>query len=70
MDATTPKIKNLTPKTGRLITELDKVVNVVDEYGSIKVIDVSNSSVHAGTSYTYTATASLAGFNWVESDHG
>lgn len=59
MDAITPKINNVTPKTGRFMTESDKIVNVVDEYGNIKVIDVANSSVHDGKAYTYTATSSI-----------
>lgn len=60
MDATTPKINNVTPNSGRLISDSDKIVNVVDEYGNIKVIDVANSSVHDGKAYTYTATSSIS----------
>jgi hypothetical protein len=59
MDAITPQINNVTPKSGRFMTESNKIVNVVDEYGNVKVIDVANSSVHAGTAYTYTATSSI-----------
>lgn len=59
MDATTPKINNIAPVTGRVITENDTLVSVIDVFGNVKVIDVANSSVHDGTAYTYTGTAQV-----------
>ena len=55
----TPHIYNLTPQTGRMIDDEDNMHNVVDKYGSLKVIDPANSSVHEGTSFTYSATTSI-----------
>lgn len=60
MDATTPKIQNITPITSRIITESDTVVSVVDKYGNIRAIDVLNSAVHDGTSFVYTEAQSIA----------
>lgn len=60
MDATTPKINNMAPVTGRVMIEDDTIVNVIDVFGNVKTIDIANSSVHAGTAYTYTGTAQVS----------
>jgi hypothetical protein len=60
MQTTTPKLKNITPQTGRMVNEENEVHNVVDGYGSLKTIGIENSAVHDGISWTYTGSASLA----------
>lgn len=60
MEATTPKINNMTPVTGRMVNEQDEVVNVVDNFGSLKTIGIENSAVHAGISFTYAGAAQIA----------
>lgn len=60
MDTTTPKLNNLAPITGRMVNEEDEVHNVVDPYGSLKVLDRSSSSVHEGVAFAHTETAALA----------
>lgn len=58
MEATTPKINNITPNTGRMINDEDEVHNVIDDYGSVKIIGIEHTAVHDGKSYTYTGAAS------------
>lgn len=59
MQTTTPKLNNMAPVTGRMVNEENEIVNVVDNFGSLKTIDVLNSTVHAGISFTYSAAASI-----------
>ncbi len=59
MDTTTPKLNNLAPITGRMVNEEDEVHNVVDPYGSLKVIDRAHSSVHDGVSWTFTGAGQI-----------
>lgn len=59
MQTTTPKINNMTPVTGRMVNEQDEVVNVVDNFGSLKTIGIENSAVHAGIAFTYAAAAQI-----------
>lgn len=55
----TPKLKNITPHTGRVIDEADTVHNVVDPYGGFKVVDVYIATVHEGKHWTYSEIATL-----------
>lgn len=63
MQTTTPKINNMTPVTGRMVNEQDEIVNVVDNFGSLKtsyifkVTNNTNQTINVG-----------AGFNWIEAD--
>lgn len=59
MQTTTPKLNNMTPVTGRMVNEENEIVNVVDNFGSLKTIDVLNSTVHAGIAFTYAGVASI-----------
>ena len=59
MQTTTPKLNNMTPVTGRMVNEENEIVNVVDNFGSLKTIDVLNSTVHAGIAFTYSGAASI-----------
>jgi hypothetical protein len=59
MQTTTPKSNNVAPITGRMVNEENEIVNVVDNFGSLKTIDVLNSTVHAGISFTYSGVASI-----------
>lgn len=59
MQTTTPKLNNMTPVTGRMVNEENEIVNVVDNFGSLKTIDVLNSTVHAGIAFTYAGIASI-----------
>lgn len=65
MDATTPKIENMTPNTGRMVNDQNKVITIVDNFGNLKTIGVLNSSVHAGTSFTYSGEAPITALSQV-----
>ncbi len=56
---TTPKLNNLAPVTGRMINDEDEIHNVVDSFGMLKSINHQNVYVHEGTSFSYSAIASL-----------
>lgn len=58
MQSITPNITNITPITGRMINNENEVHNIVDNYGSVKTIDIGHTSVHDGISYIYTGAAS------------
>lgn len=58
MQTTTPKLNNLTPQTGRMVNEEDEIHNVVDDFGSLKVVGREHSAVHEGLSFNYSASAS------------
>lgn len=53
----------MTPVTGRMVNEQDEIVNVVDNFGSLKtsyifkVTNNTNQTINVG-----------AGFNWIEAD--
>lgn len=57
MQTTTPKITNMTPITGRMVNEEDEIHNVVDDYGSLKVVSIEHTAVHDGHSFTYAGAA-------------
>ena len=59
MQTTTPKLNNMAPVTGRMVNEENEIVNVVDNFGSLKTIDVLNSTVHAGIAFTYAGVTSI-----------
>jgi hypothetical protein len=59
MQATTPLINNLTPTTGRMVNEENEIHNVVDPFGSLKIVGIEHSSVHAAQSFAYTTTATI-----------
>ena len=38
MQTTTPKLTNMAPLTRRMVNEEDEIHNIVDDYGSLKVV--------------------------------
>lgn len=56
LDPTSPKLNNLPPVTGRMINEENEIHNVVDGYGSLRVVDVSSTAVHDGVAWVYTTS--------------
>lgn len=59
METTTPKLTNMAPVTGRMVNEEDEIHNVVDDYGSLKVVGIEHTAVHDGKSFIYTGTAQI-----------
>lgn len=57
MQTTTPKLSNMAPVTGRMVNEEDEIHNIVDDYGSLKVVGIEHTAVHAGHSFTYAGAA-------------
>jgi hypothetical protein len=56
-----PSILNLDPGTGRVVTENDVLVNVIDPYGAVKTIDHTVAGIHAGNMFWHSSGNSLAG---------
>lgn len=56
---TTPQLNNLAPVTGRMINEENEIHNIVDNYGSLRVADVSSTAVHDGVAWVYTTSGSV-----------
>jgi hypothetical protein len=54
-----PSNLNLTPTTGRVISETDSVVNVIDRYGAIKVETPENSAVHSSIGFDHSSRNTL-----------
>jgi len=59
MQTTTPKLANMAPLTGRMVNEEDEIHNIVDDYGSLKVVGIEHTGVHDGKSFIYTGTAQI-----------
>ena len=59
MQTTTPKLTNMAPLTGRMVNEEDEIHNIVDDYGSLKVVGIEHTAVHDGKSFIYTGTAQI-----------
>jgi len=57
MQTTTPKLNNMAPLTGRMVNEEDEIHNIVDAFGSLKVVGRENSAVHESLSFTYSGSA-------------
>lgn len=59
MQSTTPSLNQIAPVTGRMINEESEIHNVVDNYGSLRTIDIDHSSIHDGESFTYSGVGSV-----------
>jgi len=65
MQATTPKVDNMAPNTGRVINDHDEVHNIVDEYGMLKTINPEAVYVHDGVAFSFSYVGSISGVTYL-----